>query len=65
VGDRIAAGDKRRIEDTAAYLIRNPLSLKKLVYLDGHKAVLYRSKMNPFLGRTSRRSTRSRVAGPD
>jgi hypothetical protein len=27
------------------------LSLKKLVYLDGQKAVLYRSKMNPFLGR--------------
>jgi Putative transposase len=28
-----------------------PLSLKKLVYLDGHKAVLYRSRMNPSLGR--------------
>jgi hypothetical protein len=27
------------------------LSLKRLVYLDGQKAVLYRSKMNPFLGR--------------
>jgi hypothetical protein len=27
------------------------LSLKKLVYLDGEKAVLYRSKMNSFLGR--------------
>jgi hypothetical protein len=25
--------------------------LKKLVYLDGHKAVLYRSRMNPSLGR--------------
>jgi len=37
--------------DTAAYLVRNPLSLKKLVYLDGQQAVLYRSKMNPFLGR--------------
>jgi len=23
--------------------VRNPLSLKKLVYLDGEKAVLYRS----------------------
>ena len=23
--------------DTAAYLVRNPLSLKKLVYLDGDK----------------------------
>jgi putative transposase len=32
-------------------IVRNPLSLKKLVYLDGQQAVLYRSKMNPFLGR--------------
>jgi hypothetical protein len=31
--------------------VRNPLSLKKLVYLDGQKAVLYRSRMNPSLGR--------------
>jgi hypothetical protein len=35
----------------AAYLVRNPLSLKKLVYLDGQQAVLYRSRMNPSLGR--------------
>jgi hypothetical protein len=35
----------------ACYVVRNPLSLKKLVYLDGQKAVLYRSKMNPRLGR--------------
>jgi hypothetical protein len=39
------------LEDTAAYLVRNPLSLKKLVYLDGRQAVLYRSRMNPTLGR--------------
>ncbi len=32
-------------------MARAPLSLKKLVYLDGRKAVLYRSRMNPFLGR--------------
>jgi hypothetical protein len=51
VGDRIAAQDKQRLEDTAAYLVRNPLSLRKLVYLDGQQAVLYRSKLNPFLGR--------------
>jgi len=51
VGDTIAAEDKQRLEDTAAYLVRNPLSLKKLVYLDGQQAVLYRSKLNPFLGR--------------
>ena len=25
--------------------------MKKLVYLDGQQAVLYRSRMNPFLGR--------------
>ena len=31
--------------------VRNPLSLKKLVYLDGQKAVLYRSRMNPSLDR--------------
>ena len=33
------------------YLVRAPLSLQKLVYLDGQKAVLYRSRMNPSLGR--------------
>jgi hypothetical protein len=51
VGDRIEPQDKRRLEDTAAYLVRNPLSLEKLVYLDGQQAVLYRSKTNLFLGR--------------
>ena len=51
VGESIAPEDKQRLEDAAAYLVRNPLSLKKLVYLDGQKAVLYRSRMNPFLGR--------------
>jgi Transposase zinc-binding domain/Putative transposase len=51
VGEPIAASDKQRLEDTAAYLVRNPLSLKKLVYLDGQQAVLYRSRMNPSLGR--------------
>jgi hypothetical protein len=51
VGERIAPTDRRRLEDTAAYLVRNPLSLKKLVYLDGQQAVLYRSRMNPSLGR--------------
>jgi Putative transposase/Transposase zinc-binding domain len=43
--------DKRTLEDVACYLVRSPLSLKKLVYLDGQKAVLYRSRMNPSLGR--------------
>jgi hypothetical protein len=51
VGEPIEPQDRQRLEDTAAYLVRNPLSLKKLVYLDGHKAVLYRSRMKPSLGR--------------
>ena len=51
MGEPISASDKQRIEDTAAYLVRNPLSLKKLIYLDGQQAVLYRSRMNPCLGR--------------
>jgi hypothetical protein len=54
VGQTIAPEDTQRLEDTAAYLVRNPISLKKLVYLDGQQAVLYRSKMNPFLGRNLR-----------
>jgi hypothetical protein len=51
VGEPITPEEKQKLEDTAAYLVRNPLSLRKLVYLDGEKAVLYRSRMNPFLGR--------------
>ena len=51
VGEAIPFEDKRAIEDVACYVVRNPLSLKKLVYLDGQKAVLYRSRMNPSLGR--------------
>src|SRR5439155_1227525 len=51
VGDAIPLEDKKAIEDVACYIVRNPLSLKKLVYLDGQKAVLYRSRMNPSLGR--------------
>ena len=31
VGENIAPEDKQRLLDTAAYLVRNPLSLKKLV----------------------------------
>jgi len=51
VGEPIEAADRQRLEDTAAYLVRNPLALRKLVYLDGRQAVLYRSRMNPSLGR--------------
>jgi hypothetical protein len=85
VGERIAAEDKQRLEDTAADLVRNPLSRKKLVVrrarvnrarliwrdrfaipgLDGQQAVLYRSKLNPFLGRNFEAMDPPRVAGPD
>jgi hypothetical protein len=51
VGQPIPFEDKKAIEDVACYLVRAPLSLKKLVYLDGHKAALYRSRINPSLGR--------------
>jgi hypothetical protein len=51
IGHAIPFADKKAIEDVACYLVRSPLSLKKLVYLDGQKAVLYRSRMNPSLGR--------------
>jgi hypothetical protein len=37
VGDPISPDQKLRLEDTAAYLVRNPLSLRKLVYLDGQQ----------------------------
>lgn len=49
--DAIPFENKKAIEDLACYLVRAPLSLQKLVYLDGQKAVLYRSRMNPSLGR--------------
>jgi hypothetical protein len=51
IGQPIPSQDNKAIEDVGAYLVKAPLSLKKLVYLDGQKAVVYRSKMNPALGR--------------
>jgi hypothetical protein len=51
VGEAIPFEHKKAMEDVACYLVRNALSLKKLVYLDGQQAVLYRSRMNPSLGR--------------
>ena len=51
MGEPISPQDKHHLEDTVAYLVRNPLSLKKLVYLDDHRAVLYRSRINPSLRR--------------
>ncbi len=50
----LVAADERHLQDTSAYLVRNPLSLQKLVYLDGERAVIYRSRMNPILGRKPR-----------
>jgi hypothetical protein len=51
IGEAIPFENKKAIEDLACYLVRAPLSLQKLVYLDGEKAVVYRSRMNPSLGR--------------
>jgi hypothetical protein len=36
---------------TMRQFVRKPLSLKKLVCLDGERAVVYRPRMNPSLGR--------------
>ena len=39
------------IHTLASYLSRNPVSLKRLVYVDGEHAVIYRAlKPNPRLG---------------
>jgi hypothetical protein len=52
LGDAIPPGDAQAIEDLAGYVVRNPLSLKRLVYLDGQQAVIYRGlRPNPRLGR--------------
>jgi serine/threonine protein kinase len=51
VAEAIPFANKKAIEDLACYLVRAPFSLQKLVYLDGQQAVLYRSRMNPSLGR--------------
>jgi hypothetical protein len=51
VGEPIPPNDPRAIEDMASYVVRNPVSLKRLVYIDGEKAVIYRAlKPNPRLG---------------
>jgi hypothetical protein len=51
IGEPITPEDNKAVEDVASYLVKAPLSLKKLAYLDGQTAVVYRSKMNPGLGR--------------
>lgn len=51
VGEPIPPNDTRAIEDMASYVVRNPVSLKRLVYIDGHNAVVYRAlRTNPSLG---------------
>jgi hypothetical protein len=52
VGEPIAADDTQALENVAGYAVRNPLSLQRLVYLDGQLAVIYKGlKHNPTLGR--------------
>jgi hypothetical protein len=52
VGEPIAANDAQAIEDMAGYVTRAPLSLKRLVYIDGRQAVIYRAlRPKPTLGR--------------
>ena len=44
------ANDPKAIEDMAGYVTRNALSLKRLVYVDGQQAVIYKAlKPNPIL----------------
>jgi hypothetical protein len=40
VGEPIPPNDARAIEDMASYLVRNPVSLKRLVCIDGQQAVI-------------------------
>ena len=52
VGEPIKADDTQALENLAGYVTRNPLSLQRLVYLDGQQAVIYKGlKHNPTLGR--------------
>lgn len=51
VGEPIPPEDTRAVEDMASYVVRNPVSLKRLVYVDGQQAVIYRGlRPNPSLG---------------
>jgi hypothetical protein len=51
VGEPIPSIDAHAIEDMASYVVHNPLSLKRLVYIDGQRVVIYRAlRPNPGLG---------------
>jgi len=52
VGEPISADDTQATLNLGGYVVRNPLSLQRLVYLDGRQAVIYKGlKHNPALGR--------------
>jgi hypothetical protein len=52
VGETIPPDNPKAVEDMAGYVVRNPLSLRRLVYIDGQQAVIYRAlKHNPTLRR--------------
>jgi hypothetical protein len=52
VGEPIPPDDPKAIENMAGYVTRAPLSLQRLVYIDGRQAVIYKAlKANPTLGR--------------
>jgi hypothetical protein len=51
-GEPISADDTQVLENVAGYVVRNPLCLQRLVYLDGQQAVIYKGlKHNPTLSR--------------
>jgi hypothetical protein len=52
VGELISPDDPKAIEDMAGYVTRAPLSLQRLVYVHGQRAVIHKAlKPNPTLGR--------------
>jgi hypothetical protein len=45
-GERIAADDRKGLENLARYIVRNPFSLEKITYNEDTGTVIYRSKHN-------------------
>ena len=56
VGEPIAADDTQALENLAGYVTRNPLSLQRLVYLDGQQAVIYKGAQAQSGSRTELRN---------
>ena len=48
---RLEAEDKKGLSRLAEYIVRSPFSDKKLVVHENTNKVIYRSKLNPGLGR--------------